>query len=728
MTAARRALVLIGLFLITAAAYSPAWHGGVLWDDEAHLTARALQNVDGLGRIWFDVGATQQYYPVVHSAFWIMNALWGSSMLGYHLVTIGLHALAAWLVGLVLQRLRIPGAWLTAVIFALHPVHVESVAWITELKNTLSAVWYLLAALAYLRFDVNRQARWYAIAIGLFALALLGKSVTATLPVALLIVFWWQRGRIDWRRDVRPLVPFVLLGLAAGLMTAWVERTFIGATGSDFQLSLVERCLLAGRAILFYLSKLVWPVNLIFIYPRWTISQAALGQYLFPVAVLAMTVLLWRYRTRSRAPLAAWLFFIATLGPALGFVNVYPFRYSYVADHFQYLASLGIITLAAAAIANALERRRTWTPRRALAIAAIVAVPLAVLTWRQSRQYVNAAALYQTTLARNPQCWMAHNNLAALALAESPPALDVALTHVRASLQLNPRNDVAHNNLGLVHQKQGEFAQAIRAHEEAIRLNPRYADAYINLGVDLAAEGRTDDAIARYREAVRLAPYSAGARYNLGRLLSAAGRGEEGLAEIREAIRLDPEFADAHDALGSALQRVGRVDDAIAAYREAARLAPTSGAVQNNLGAALVSAGRIEEAATALREAARLLPDSGLAHDNLGRVLLMMGRHDEAAAEFQTAVRVAPTFGLAHEHHAKMLQDAGRLPEAIAEYELALKYTPDSAEAHNNLGVALAMSGRVSDATPHFAEAVRLRPDFAEARANLARARGRNRP
>ena len=275
---------------VTLAAYQPAWHGGILWDDDAHLTTAALASKRGLLRIWTDFTVTQQYYPVVNTAFWIMNRLWGHATLGYHIVNILLHAASAWLVAGILRRWSVPGATLAAVIFALHPVHVESVAWITELKNTLSGVCYLGAALMYLRYDESRDRRWYAAAAGLFVIALFSKTVTATLPAALLVVFWWQRGRIRWREDVVPLLPVVAVGVAGGLLTAWVERAQIGAEGPAFQFTVVERCLIAGRAFWFYLGKLLWPADLIFIYPRFAIDAGAAWQYLYPVGALAVVV------------------------------------------------------------------------------------------------------------------------------------------------------------------------------------------------------------------------------------------------------------------------------------------------------------------------------------------------------------------------------------------------------------------------------------------------------
>ncbi len=296
---------ILWLFLVvmTFAAYHPAWNGKPIWDDAGHITRPELRSLHGLIRIWVHPGATQQYYPVVHSVFWLEYSLWGDKTFGYHLLNILLHVFSAFLLVKILRRLRIPGAWLAAAIFALHPLQVESVAWISELKNTLSGAFFLGSALAYLKFDTERRRRIYAISMMLFILGLLSKSVIALLPVSLLVIFWWKRGRLRWKQDVAPLLPFFLLGIASGLFTAWMERTYvISEAGDEFRFSLIERCLIAGRAIWFYLGKLLWPVNLVFIYPRWTINKAVLWQYCCPVAALVLAGSLWAVQRWSRAP------------------------------------------------------------------------------------------------------------------------------------------------------------------------------------------------------------------------------------------------------------------------------------------------------------------------------------------------------------------------------------------------------------------------------------------
>jgi hypothetical protein len=350
-------LVYVLLIVLAFIAYAPLFTspGGWLWDDEGHVTKSALQSAAGLWRIWFDIGATQQYYPVVHSAFWLESQLFGTANpMPYHAVSVILHATSAFLLFRILRVLAIPGAIAAAVVFVLHPVHVESVAWTSELKNTLSGVFFFSAALAYLRFESARGARLIVLSLALYVLALLSKSVTATLPAAMLAVVWWRRGTLAWRRDVVPLIPMLVAGAAAGLTTVWFERALIGAEGAEFEFSFVERALIAGRALWFYAVSLVWPVGLSFNYPRWQVNQAVWWQYLFPLAVVAVFGTLWRMRLRG--PLAAVLVFVIVLGPALGFVNVYPFRFSFVADHFQYHASAALIALIGAALAQMAAR------------------------------------------------------------------------------------------------------------------------------------------------------------------------------------------------------------------------------------------------------------------------------------------------------------------------------------------------------------------------------------
>jgi tetratricopeptide (TPR) repeat protein len=542
---------LLGFFLLlcTIAAYQPAWHAGFVWDDDNHVTPPALRSVKGLARIWTQLGATQQYYPLVHSIFWGEHRLWGDETAGYHWVNILLHAFSAFLLVRILRQLEIPGAWLAGAFFALHPVEVESVAWVSELKNTSSGFFYLSAALLYLGFDRTRNWRNYVAALGLFLLGLMCKTVIATLPAALLVVFWWQRSKLSWKRDVLPLIPFFIAGAGAGLMTAWVERKFIGAEGAEYSFSIIDRFLIAGRAVCFYLGKIFWPVDLSFMYAHWNVNQATWWQYLFPAAVLLLAgVLIWQ---RWRGPLAALLFFVGTLFPALGFFNVYPFRYSFVADHFQYLASIGPLTLAAAAI----SRGAAFLPGRRVLVETMAGASLllvfGILTWEQCETYANSETLWLATIRLNPKCWMAQYNLGLDYLKDGQVVK--AMDRLQTALQIKPDYPEARNNLGLLFLKQGQTIEGIAQFQMALETSPNYAQGHNNLGIGLFQMGRREEAIAEFQKAVDLEPGYAKARFNLGNGFMEAGRVAEGIAQYKKALEIQPDYEEARLNLEKAL-------------------------------------------------------------------------------------------------------------------------------------------------------------------------------
>ncbi|HEX2852856.1 MAG TPA: tetratricopeptide repeat protein [Opitutaceae bacterium] len=580
--------------------YWPALRGGFIWDDDAHVTRADLRSPGGLFRIWFEPGATQQFYPLLHSAFWFEHKLWGDSAPGYHLVNVLLHASAATLFGMLLRRLTVPGAWIAAGLFLLHPVCVESVAWISEQKNTLSLVLYLSAALAYLRFSGQRTSWNYTLATGLFVLALLTKTVTATLPAALLVIGWWQRGRLEWRRDVAPLLPWFTVGAAAGLLTAHFERVLIGAEGADFALGFFDRLVLGGRVFWFYLGKLFWPADLTFFYPRWNVDAGVGWQWLFPAAALALLgALVWWQRRRARGPLAVALLFGGSLFPVLGFFNVYPFLFSYVADHFQYLASLAVFALAGAGLGR--------LPRPAR-IAAGFALPFAlgVLTWRQAGMYRDEFTLYETTLRRNPACWMAHTNLA-IALVESSRPQD-ALPHCEAALRLRPEYARGEHNYGKALNHLGRHAEALPHLARAVALKPDFASAHNELGAALMSTGRSAEGLARFETALRLNPDFGVAHRNLGLALAMSERVTEALPHFARAVRLLPRDIDVRLELSLALATERRYDDAVAELKTVLAMEPRSARAHYQLALVLHQLGRIAESDSHYREAIRLDP------------------------------------------------------------------------------------------------------------------------
>ena len=451
-----------------------------------------------------------RYYPLVHTSYWLEYQVWGLDPLGYHVTNVVLHLTSAFLLWRILLSLGVPGAWLIAAIFAVHPVQVESVAWITERKNVLSGVFYLSAMLVYLPLTLEPEtvpaARWrplgrrYGAAFVLFLLALLSKTVTATLPAALLLLIAWKRGRVRWS-DVWPLVPPALIGLAAGIATAWLERHHVGAQGIDWQLSPLQRVVIAGRALWFYAWKLAWPSHLTFIYPRWRVDAGDPWQLAYPIAAAATIVSLWLARRRIGAgPLVAVLLFAGTLFPALGFVDTFPMRYSFVADHFQYLASIALVALVVAAAERlALD----WPARRrrlAQACGAVLIVLLAVLTWRQSRIYADHESLWADTIQKDPASWMGHTTLGALLGQRG--ALAEAEAHYREAVRLNPDFAIARSNLAGLLANQGRFDEAITHYRAAVKLDPASLENHISLGRALLLNGQPDEAAKWFRVVV----------------------------------------------------------------------------------------------------------------------------------------------------------------------------------------------------------------------------------
>jgi protein O-mannosyl-transferase len=609
----------LALIVATALAYLPAWNGKPIWDDNAHITQPELRSWHGLAEIWTQVGATQQYYPLVHTVFWIEQKLWGDSVVGYHLVNILLHALGAVVLLQILLRLKVPGAWLAAGLFALHPVQVESVAWISEVKNTLSGLFFFCSILAYLNFDQNRSRVAYFGSLALFLFGLMCKTAIAPLPAIILVVLWWRRGRLRLRDDVLPLLPFFGLGIGAGLLTAWVERTFVGAQGSAFNLSILQRCLIAARDFWFYLLKLLWPAKLTFIYPRWQISAGTWWQYLFPATLILLLAITWRLRQNFRGPLAGALVFLGLLFPALGFINVYPFIYSFVADHFQYLACVGPLTLLAAGITMALDSVAPGKIFLRPTVYTVLLLTLGLLSWRQSRDYRDIETLWRTTIARNPDCWMAYSNLGSFQSGRSN--VDEAIRDFRKALELWPNQSKDHNNLGKALVEKGRFAEAMDHFQTALRISPDDPDTESNLGAALLQQGDVEEAISHLRRAVEKWPRHAQAHINLGNALLQKRKADAAIAEYRKTLALPFDHAETLYSIGNALRQKGNVEEAIIQYRTAIGLRPDYANAHNNLANALRQTGQIEEAVHEYEAALKSEPGSILTQNNLAWLL-----------------------------------------------------------------------------------------------------------
>jgi tetratricopeptide (TPR) repeat protein len=725
--------------LLTLLVYVPAITGSFVWDDDFYVTDNiTLRSAEGLKRIWTEPGAVPQYYPLVHTGFWLEYHLWNLDPYGYHLVNVLLHALGAVLLWLLLRRLAVPGAWFAAMIFALHPINVESAAWITERKNVLSGLFYFASMLVYFRWAgigepagpgtaAARQRvshpvpRWplYAASLVLFLCALLSKSVTLTLPAAVLLLLWWKRGRIGGQ-DIVPLLPFLAAGIAAGLFTLWMEVNHVGASGAEWSLTLLQRLLLAGRALWFYAWKIFWPVEHCFIYPRWEIDAGVWWQYLFPAGAVALLALCWLMRRRlGRGPLAALLFFAGTLSPALGFFNVYPMRYSWVADHFQYLAGIGLMALACGWAASRLAGAGRGARRLAAVAGVVLLAVLGTLSWRQGHAYADRETLWRATLAINPDAWIAHNNLAGL-LTESGRYPE-AIEHFTEALRLRPGDPDVHANLGLAYVGTGDLVAAATAYRLALAAEPQNADLHVRLAELEDERGNLEQVAYHYREALRLGPDNAQRHTRLGVALAGLGRSEEAVAEYRQALKLDPTLADAHNNLGAALADMGRTTEAVTCYLEALRLDPDSADARVNLGNVRVGEGKLDQAAALYREALAINPQLADAHNNLGYATALQGRLEDAVTHYQRALRLRPDFVSALNNLGNALAALDFLEPAAASFARAVELQPESADIRYNLAMTLARLGRLEAAAEQFREVLRINPGDTQARALLRR-------
>jgi protein O-mannosyl-transferase len=647
------------LLLLVILAYLPALRGQFIWDDDAHVTkCEPLRTLAGLGRIWFEPGATQQFYPVTWTSFWIDFQLWGLHPFGYHAENILLHGINAILVWRILRRLDVPGAWLGAALFALHPVCVESVAWISERKNTLSGLCFLLTIFAALKFWLPRRIapqgkstettqnagilfgpwKYYWLTLAFFLCALCSKTVTATLPGVILLLVWWKRGR--WvLKDWLLVTPFIALGLAMSLVTAHIEHRFVLAApnADEWNLTLPDKFIIAGKALWFYFGKLARPHPLMFIYSRWNLQPSLALSYLPLAAALVLGVGLWFKRNSwGRPALVACGYFAGVLFPALGFFNIFPFRYSFVADHFQYLAAIGPLALAAAGITMLSARMKRRNVQYAT-MGTILAV-LAVLTWFQTGIYCDLEVLWRDTLARNPTCWMAHDNLG-LYLTEFKK-FDEAETHYREAIKIRPNDHIAYYDLGLQAAIRGRLDDAIVNFNKTLELAPSFAMAHYEKANVYAREGNLEEAIRDYQAALKAMPDLVMAHFNLANALARNGNADGAIGEYQRTLELKPDYSPGQIALGKTLSSRGDFDGAIEHYREALQIDPNSVDALANLGNAFLSKSQLDEAVNCYRGALELDPNSAALHFNLSVALTRQGKTEQAQSERTEARRL----------------------------------------------------------------------------------------
>jgi len=601
------------LILTVILAYTPVWKAGFVWDDETILTANpCIVGPLGLKEIWTTSAA--DICPLTLTTFWAEHALWGLDPLPYHLVNVLLHGFSAIVLWRVLRRLRVPGAWLGAALWAIHPVGVESVAWITELKNAESGFFFLLSILFFVRCFRAKELGGptglnYALGLLFGALAMAGKSSTVILPVVLCLCAWWIEKRWYWRNVVKT-VPIFLMAGAASALSIWTQGLQLaGVTDTQWVRTWPERLAGVGDAVWFYLGKLLWPYPLISIYPRWQIDAGQWVQYLALLALITILSIFWLKRGAwSRACFFAFTYFVAALLPGLGLIDNSIFRFSLVFDHLQYLASIGPLALAGAGLALL---SNFVMPKKLVLQASLCAALLLILgmaTWQRTLVYKSEETLWTDTLAKNPDCW------------------------------------IGHNNLGKALYQKGQVNEAMAQCQRALEIDPNYAEAHSNLGLALFQKGQVDEAVAQFQKALEINPNDAEADYNLGNALFQKGQVDEAVAQYQKALEIQPSFAAAHSNLGNALFQKGQLNEAVAQFQKALEINPNDAEVHYNLGNALFQKGQVDEAVTQYQKVLEIDPNSFATHYNLGGALFQKGQLDEAIAQFQEVLRLKPGF------------------------------------------------------------------------------------
>jgi tetratricopeptide (TPR) repeat protein len=646
------------IFLVCFIVYTPAIKGGFIWDDDVLLTSnQAIKSPDGLRTIWLTTKLAD-YFPLTSTMLWIEWRLWGNDPTGYHVINILLHAIAVILLWRVLKQLKAPVPWLIAIVFAVHPVAAASVTWIAEQKNTLSLILYLLTLWFYLKSEPRKAgpqpagavippapSSFYFLSIVSFLLALLSKTSVVMLPFVLLGCAWWLNGTIT-RRDILRSVPFFLLSLILGLVTVYFQhhRTMGGelVEKDGFLIRIVS----GSWAPWFYLYKAILPLNASMIYPRWTAQPSSPLAWVPGALWIALLVVCWmRRKGAGRALLFGLGFFFINLLPVLGWFNMSFLVMSRVADHWQYISLIGIVALVIGGAAHVAQGslRLPAGVRKAAAIAVVTI--FGALAWQRAHVIADSERLWRDTLAKDPNCWMAHNNLGyAISRKDN---IDEAITHYAKAVELKGNYTSAMNNLGHALAEKGKYAEAIPHYTRALQIEPKHVEVHNNLGNALSNLGKVDAAITHYREALKQNPEHSDANNNLGIALAMKGQLEEAISYFNKSLAGDPGNVSAHGNLGNAYAVQGKFNEAIQHYTKALELNSKDPQTHNNLANVLSGQGRLDEAVAQYQIAIQMRPDNPEAHYNLGMILLRQGKRNDAANHFREALRSNPNYAQA---------------------------------------------------------------------------------
>ena len=751
----------LAVALLAVMSYFPALQGGFVWDDVIFSEEPVIHAADGLRSIWFapaDIRNEGHYWPLVYTSFWLEHRVWGLEPLGYHAVNIVLHLLNCLLLWRLLLRLRVPGAAVIAAVFAVHPVHVESVAWIIERKDVLSGLFYLSAVLVWTRFVAEPRPARYALALGLFTAGLLSKSVVVTLPVALLIWHWWRQGRVR-RIDLLRLAPFaaVAAAITAGDLSFYTSREplelgyYAGGAGADRGPRPVVLCRQAGVAgesggdLSAVGDRRRRPAGDGCISSRRRRWRRGCG---------------WHGAGSGRGPLAGVLFFAVTLGPVLGFVDYGYMQFSLVADRFQYLAGIGVLAVLIGAAAHGVAKLPDGYRRGALGLAVAVVVALGTLTWRQAGIYRDEVALFSHVVALNPEARDAHLNLGSalfeegsyeeglaasrIAAAQRPDSsgalanvgralvglqrFEEAEDHLRRAVQIDPRSTTAHQNLAEALRKQERYAEAVAAYRAVLAIDDGFALAYAGLGMALFEDHRYAEALQAVQQALSLKPdlSTAGALHlHMGRAARELGRPQEAAQHFERALEIEPGTVQPLFDLAKLRFSQGRSGDADRILRRARELRPADPATLHNVAEALRLQERYEDAIAHYRSALGIDPEFAPAHAGLGIALFQWERYAEAIEALERALALLPdvpvTGSSLHVFLGRAAQKLGR-PEAAEHFARAVLDDPRDREALDHLAMARFAQQRYEEALALYRTLIEIDPDNAVTHSNLGAA------
>ena len=689
--------VLLGaivLVLLTVFVYIPGMQADFIWDDNLLLTHnRMMRADDGIYRFWFTTDAPD-YLPLTWSTLWLEWRWWGEEATGYHVTNTVMHAIGVLLLWAVLRRLRIPGAWLAALIFAIHPVNVASVTWISERKNVLSIIFYLLSIFFYLQFDRQRSVQAYVLAAAMFALALLSKASVVMLPVVLLCCVWWRRRRLSLR-DVAWVAPFLVLAAGISYMTVVLQQT--GAIRDEVVRpeGFFSRLAAAGWIPWFYISKVFFPHKLLMIYPRWNVDETVFVSYLPGVALIGVWIVLWMRRKGSaRSPYFMLTYYLALLFPVLGFFDMAFAMHSLVADHLQHLAIIGPIALAVGVGWSFFKRKAPAVRAVGIGAAIIVASVLSALAWNQSTRLKDQVSLWEYNLPLNPNAWMGHYNLGTIYAERGHKEKDPqkkarlqqdSLEHLTTATELRPADSPAHNNCGLLLMQMGRTEEALAYLLEAIRLDEQSASARFNSGLAYKVLGRLDEAAASFKEVLHLRPKHHKARYQLAVVLSRSGRLDEALEHFRLLKQIDPNNFEWRTDMGILLMETGRPAAAAAEFNAAMKINPNMRQPHSGLGTIRQRQERFAEAAGHFARALAIQPNVFEDRVNLAICLIQLGRREEALANLNVLLKIGPNSPLAHHAVGYCLLRADMPAEAVERFEHALTLDPNQARTMGDL-------------------------------------------